>query len=274
MSKRTEILLAAALAIATIAGGWGLVSSFSEDGPAAERATAAVRPGRRPDSSVRAVPVRESGAKGAKVGDELSEERRFAELLKSLRDEIEAVFDFDANDRRSAAKAASELSRRLSALVAKRGYAAVPADLRAKMVETLGLLAPYTLPEALDHANDPDPEIADAAFGILTDTLNDTTLGDAETAPIIKALAKRVTDEDIIDSMLMTVETEMRRSVAVDTYCSILESGTDEIRAKALESIADFTEEEDVTTVEKLHEWLDNHPDDEDDADFYKGVED
>ena len=81
--------------------------------------------------------------------------------------------------------------------------------------------------------------------------------------------------------MAMSIDCNMRNSVKVATYCKIIETGTPEVVTRMKESIAEMMEVEvsDLPSNPKvlenqLNEWLEENPDGEDDADFYKGVDD
>ena len=81
--------------------------------------------------------------------------------------------------------------------------------------------------------------------------------------------------------MAMAIDMNMRNSMKVTTYSQILDTGTDAAVAKMKESIADLMEVEvselpsNAKAIKRqLEEWLKENPDGEDDADFYKGVDD
>ena len=67
----------------------------------------------------------------------------------------------------------------------------------------------------------------------------------------------------------MGLEIDMRNSVAVDTYKEIFKTGSPQIKERLVESMQDFTGEDDITTPEQLDAWLKENPDDEDDEEFY-----
>ena len=67
----------------------------------------------------------------------------------------------------------------------------------------------------------------------------------------------------------MGLENDMRNSVAVDTYKEIFKTGSEEIKKRLVESMQDFTGEDDLTAPEQLDAWLKENPDDEDDDEFY-----
>ena len=94
-------------------------------------------------------------------------------------------------------------------------------------------------------------------------------------------LAKIVTDEDLIDSMIMSLESDMRNSVKIATYKQILKASTKEVKEKIRESIDELLEIDDETTQltdaqrEKgLDKYLAENPDEEDDDDLFGGSAD
>ena len=100
------------------------------------------------------------------------------------------------------------------------------------------------------------------------------------TSKRLEKLNSLITADDSLDSMAMAIDSNMRNSVKVATYSQILENGTDAAVARMRESIAEMLEVEvselpsnAKTLKRQLKEWLEENPDDEDDADFYKGVD-
>lgn len=184
------------------------------------------------------------------------------------------------------------LARKMRKIINKDGYSAVPAVVRAKMAEALGLATPYAVAELMDFLRDPDSTVAEAAQNSFIDALQDTTISDKDMASIIEAVSAGDFGADVEDAMIDYTESNMRNSVAISTYISILKNGTNEMKEKARKSIVDFVTAQDsdsiainddgdydsadinhLLTPEGLNEWLSNHPDDDDDPDFYKGVE-
>ena len=195
--------------------------------------------------------------------------------MKRLMDEIQLCLDTE--DRKSLTKACEKIAK----IQQERGRDAVPASVRAKAVEAIGLFLPASLAELVDFMADSDPEVVESVFDQLDNLLNDTTIGDKELSGMLVAMSKVLSDEDSIDSMAMAIDCNMRNSVKVATYCKIIETGTPEVVTRMKESIAEMMEVEvsDLPSNPKvlenqLNEWLEENPDGEDDADFYKGVDD
>ena len=206
---------------------------------------------------------------GSEGYDDLSPE------MKRLMDEIQ--LGLDTEDRKSLTKACEKIAK----IQQERGRDAVPASVRAKAVEAIGLFLPASLAELVDFMADSDPEVVESVFDQLDNLLNDTTIGDKELSGMLVAMSKVLSDEDSIDSMAMAIDCNMRNSVKVATYCKIIETGTPEVVTRMKESIAEMMEVEvsDLPSNPKvlenqLNEWLEENPDGEDDADFYKGVDD
>ena len=127
---------------------------------------------------------------------------------------------------------------------------------------------------------DSDPDVVDSVFDQLDTLLNDTTIGDRELSTMLVAMSKVLTNEDAIDSLAMAVDMNMRNSVKVSTCQNILDSGNEAVVTRIRETIAEILEEEPEALPQssdalkkKLNEWLAENPDDEDDEDFYKGVD-
>ncbi|MBO4710270.1 MAG: hypothetical protein J5727_10925 [Kiritimatiellae bacterium] len=195
--------------------------------------------------------------------------------MKRLMAEIQRCLD--AEDR----KALSKVCDRISKIRDERGYDAIPASVRAKAVEAIGLFLPDTLAELVEFMADSDPEVADSVSDQLDTLLNDTTVGDKELSGMLVTISKVLTNEDAIDSLAMSIDCNMRNSVKVKTYCQILDTGTTVAVARMKEAIAELMEVEvselpanTVAIKNKLNEWLEVNPDGEEDNDFYKGVED
>lgn len=194
--------------------------------------------------------------------------------MKLLMAEIQRCLDTE--DR----KALSKVCDKIAKIRNERGEHAIPASVRAKAVEAIGLFLPESLAELVEFMADSDPEVVESAFGQLDNLLNDTTIGDKELSGMLVALSKVLADEDVIDSMAMSIDCNMRNSVKVATYCKIIKTGTPEVVTRMKESIAEMMEVEvsDLPSNPKvlenqLNEWLEANPDGEDDEDFYKGIE-
>ena len=195
--------------------------------------------------------------------------------MKLLMAEIQRCLD--SEDR----KALTRVCDKISKIRNERGEHAIPASVRAKAVEAIGLFLPNSLAELVEFMSDSDPEVADSVFDQLDTLLNDTTIGDKELSGMLVAMSKVLTNEDSLDSLALSIDCNMRNSVKVKTYCKILDTGTTAAVTRMKEAIAELMEVEvselpanTVAIKNKLNEWLEENPDGEDDADFYKGVED
>ena len=194
--------------------------------------------------------------------------------MKLLMAEIQRCLDTE--DR----KALSKVCDKIAKIRNERGEHAIPASVRAKAVEAIGLFLPESLAELVEFMADSDPEVVDSVFDQLDTLLNDTTIGDKELSGMLVSISKVLTNEDSIDSLAMAIDCNMRNSVKVKTYCKILEAGTAGVVTRMKEAIAELMEVEvselPVNTKaiqNKLNEWLEANPDGEDDEDFYKGIE-
>ena len=198
-------------------------------------------------------------------------------LTAEMREILAAIQDcLDLDDR----KALSKVCERIANIQRERGEGSVPASVRAKAVEAVGQFLPASLAELVGFMADSDPEVVDSVFDQLDTLLNDTTIGDRELAGMLVAISKVLTNEDAVDSLAMAVDMNMRNSVKVDTCIQILNSGNDVVVTRIKETIADILEVEveelpngNEALKQKLNEWLEGNPDDEDDEDFYSGVE-
>ena len=121
---------------------------------------------------------------------------------------------------------------------------------------------------------DSDPDVLQDVMDRFSEAIDDPDLGDVELSAILSSVGKILDNEDAIDSLFLGIESDMRNSVAIKTYLDLWENGSKPVKDKIIESIADFTGEEDITTPEQLKEWLEQNPDDEDDEDFYGAPKD
>ena len=155
----------------------------------------------------------------------------------------------------------------------KGGDAAIPPVMREQAVEALSWFLPDSLAELIGFMADSNPEVLEDVMKNFTEGIDDAELSDRELANIFKQIAPVIKDDDAIDAILMGLENDMRNSVAVDTYKNIFVNGSDEIKQRLVESMQDFTGEDDITTPEQLDAWLKENPDDEDDEEFYGNVD-
>lgn len=187
-----------------------------------------------------------------------------AEMKKVLADLRRAV---DQENR----KAVSKLAEQILVKMRKNGDDAVPPFVRSKAVEAIGFFLPDSLADLAGFMADSDPEVLEEAMAQFELAIDDPDLGDRELSSILKSFSKALTDPDAIDSFFMGIESDMRNSVAVETYKYVAENGSDAIKSRIWESVEDFTGEENVKSVKDLDDWLSQNPDDPDDDDFYGG---
>ena len=214
----------------------------------------------------------------ARLHAELDIDDEYSDLppeMRLLMAEIQRCIDTE--DR----KALSKVCDKIAKMRNERGENSIPASVRAKAVEAIGLFLPESLAELVEFMADSDPEVVDSVFDQIDTLLNDTTIGDKEMSGMLVAISKVLTNEDSIDSLAMAIDMNMRNSVKVKTYCQILDTGTTAAVERMKEAIADLMEVEvdelptsKTAIKDQLNEWLEGNPDDEDDADFYKGVAD
>lgn len=190
-----------------------------------------------------------------------------AEMRKLLTDLQEALDNDDS-------ASVTRLCEKILKLQRERGDEAVPSVMRAKAIEALSWFLPNTLAPLVGFLADSDPEVLSDVISKLEDVFNDTSLGDRELSSVLSLVAQVLDNDDALDSLFLSIESDMRNSIAVETYIKILETGTQAAKDKVFSSIEDFTGEEGITTVEQLKEWLQANPDDEGDEEFYKGETD
>jgi len=284
-SHKQVIASVSLLAVAAAVGVFFLLSGerpAGEGASAARSATEVRRQGgsagrdmaqRRRVRSETAIDVAAAPGRGAVADDDeyrsLSSEMR--RIIADLQDSL------DAEDRRSLSRICDKLSK----IRRERGYGAVPAVVRAKAVEAIGLFLPDSLVELAEFMDDPEPEVAESAFDQLDILLNDTTIGDNRLSDMLVSMSKVLVNEDAIDSMALSVDINMRNSVKVRTLSQMLDAGTEPVVEKIRETIANTLEVEveelpanSELVKQQLVEWLAENPDGEDDPEFYKGVED
>ena len=187
-----------------------------------------------------------------------------AEMKKVLADLRRAV---DQDNR----KAVSKLAEQILVTMRKNGDDAVPPFVRSKAVEAIGFFLPDSLADLAGFMADSDPEVLEEAMSQFELAIDDPDLGDRELSSILKTFSKVLTDPDAIDSFFMGIESDMRNSVAVETYKYVAENGSDAIKNRIWESVEDFTGEDYIKSVKDLEDWLSQNPDDPDDEDFYGG---
>lgn len=189
----------------------------------------------------------------------LSDEMK--KLLSELQDAV------DNEDRRTVSKLADKILK----MHGKEGDKAVPAAVRAAAVEAISWFLPATLADLMGFMADSDPDVLEEVMSSFESAIDDTSLGDRELSALLKPIAKVLSDDDALDALFLCIESDMRNSIAVDTYKYIIKNGSKACQERVMESIEDFTGEDDITDVSKLEKWLEENPDDEDDEDFYSG---
>ena len=202
--------------------------------------------------------------------DDLDDEARLTAAERALLEELQA--GIDANSLRQVAKTVEKIQK----LIREKGESAVPPIIRSEAVEALGWFLPDSLSDLIPFMADSDPDVLKDVMSQFESAIDDSSLGDRELSNILKSVAKILTDEDAIDALFMAIEGDMRNSVAGETYMYLFDNGSDAVKARLAESIADFTGEDDITDREALKKWLADpeNADDEDDDEFYGGDKD
>ena len=190
-------------------------------------------------------------------------EKALSDAQRALLDELQEALD-DESLRRVAT-----IVKKIQDDYRKGGDAAVPPYMREQAVEALSWFLPDSLAELIGFMADSNPDVLEDVMKNFTEGIDDAELSDRELAEIFKKIAPIIKDDDAIDAILMGLENDMRNSVAVDTYKEIFKTGSEEIKKRLVESMQDFTGEDDLTAPEQLDAWLKENPDDEDDDEFY-----
>ena len=212
---------------------------------------------RRADAKVAAVSTNNVGKA------EVDEESKLTSAQKALLDELQEAVD-DESLRRVA-----RIVKSIQDQYLKDGDKAIPPYMREQAVEALSWFLPDSLAELIGFMADSNPEVLEDVMKNFTEGIDDAELSDRELADIFKKIAPLIEDDDAIDAILMGIENDMRNSVAVDTYKVLSKIGSETIKQRLVESMQDFTGEDDISTPEQLDAWLKENPDDEDDEEFY-----
>ena len=191
------------------------------------------------------------------------DEKALSAEQRKLLDELQEALD-DESLRRVA-----KIVKKIQDDYRKGGDAAVPAYMREQAVEALSWFLPDSLAELIGFMADSNPDVLEDVMKNFTEGIDDAELSDRELAEIFKKIAPLIEDDDAIDAILMGLENDMRNSVAVETYKEIFKIGSEAIKSRLVESIQDFTGEDDITSPGQLDAWLKENPDDEEDEDFY-----
>ena len=191
------------------------------------------------------------------------EESALTEAQRALLNELQEALD-DESLRRVA-----KIVEKIQDQYRKGGDEAVPPYMREQAVEALSWFLPDSLAELIGFMADSNPDVLEDVMKNFTEGIDDAELSDRELANIFKKIAPIIEDDDAIDAILMGLEIDMRNNVAVDTYKELFKTGSPQIKERLVESMQDFTGEDDITTPEQLDAWLKENPDDEDDEEFY-----
>ena len=197
---------------------------------------------------------------------EIDDEADLSDIQRSVLEEIQAALD--ADDLKALRKAIS----RFTASVGNGGlggYANVPRAIRSAAVQALGWFGKDSVVDLVDFMVDSDEEISSDAFDKFEFALEDVDLGDRDRADIVKTVAKALTDEDRIDTLLFNLN-DMRNSIKVETAVAILTDGT-AMAKSVLKDQLGFFFDEGVETIDDIQKWYAENPDDPDDDDFYGG---
>ena len=208
------------------------------------------------------------GADKPDMGLTMDEEANLSDEMKHILSELQDALD--DND----AQKVSKLAERILVTQRKKGQDAVPPYVREKAVEAIGFFLPGSLADLVGFMADSDPDVLQDVMDKFSEAIDDPDLGDRELSSILTSVSKVLNNEDAVEALFFAIESDMRHSVAVQTYLNVWENGSKEVQAKVLESISDFTGEDDISTPEQLKKWLEENPDDEDDEDFYAGAKD
>lgn len=206
------------------------------------------------------------GADKPDMGLTMDEEANLSDEMKQILSELQDALD--DND----AQKVSKLAERILVTQRKKGQDAVPPYVREKAVEAIGFFLPGSLADLVGFMADSDPDVLQDVMDKFSEAIDDPDLGDRELSSILTSVSKVLNNEDAVEALFFAIESDMRNSVAVQTYLDVWENGSKEVQSKVLESIADFTGEDDITTPEQLKKWLEENPDDEDDENFYAGA--
>lgn len=267
-----KVIIIATAALALVVGGVVTFSMLKTE-PVGKRAKQAQGPRKkkhmkRPPSRPRAQTVAERVKEKAvmqkpNLAAALEEEAKLTDAERALLAELQA--GLDANSLRRVAKTVEKIQK----MIREKGEQAVPPLLRSEAVEALGWFLPESLADLIPFMADSDPDVLDEVMSQFESAIDDSELGDRALSDILKTVSKVLTDDDALDSLFMGIESDMRNSVAVETYLEVHKSGTQAAKDRVWESVEDFTGEDDIDTPEKLKKWLEENPDDEDDDDFY-----
>lgn len=276
MSSNNKFLLII-ICLAVVSASATLYLAFSDNGDKGSKAKVSLRSKKLIKGKKGAISSKRNNRWAAKISESQNEREKpnltltedeeamlSAEMKKVLADLRRAV---DQDNR----KAVSKLAEQILVTMRKNGDDAVPPFVRSKAIEAIGFFLPDSLADLAGFMADSDPEVLEEAMSQFELAIDDPDLGDRELSSILKTFSKVLTDPDAIDSFFMGIESDMRNSVAVETYKYVAENGSDAIKNRIWESVEDFTGEDYIKSVKDLEDWLSQNPDDPDDEDFYGG---
>lgn len=279
ISKQRALVIGGLLLAAVASGTFFAVSMLKSHQPAqqkkalvskkqAKKAKPAQKAGKKdvPGRMAREFQSKEAKQQAARLSDD--EYNSLSTEMKKLIDTLQEALD--NND----AKTVSKIAEQILVTQRKKGQDAVPPFVREKTVEAIGIFLPDSLADLVGFMADSDPDVLQDVMDRFSEAIDDPDLGDVELSNILSSVGKILDNEDAIDSLFLGIESDMRNSIAVKTYLELWENGSKAVKDKIVESVADFTGEEDITTPDKLKEWLEQNPDDEDDEDFYGATKD
>ena len=273
--QRRGLLILIGCAVLVTALGVGVAVYFLSSSPEPERQVEVTKAkkkprkkNRQPKASDRRANVKVANASTNIFNNaELDEEAKLTSAQKALLDELQDAVD-DESLRRVA-----RIVKSIQDQYLKGGDKAIPPYMREQAVEALSWFLPDSLAELIGFMADSNPEVLDDVMKNFTEGIDDAEISDRELADIFKKIAPLIEDDDAIDAILMGIENDMRNSVAVDTYKALSQIGSEAIKQRLVESIQDFTGEDDISKPEQLDAWLKENPDDEDDEEFYGNVD-
>ena len=268
-TKKIAIIASAALAI-LVAGVvvYTTLNDGAEDKrPKQTQGSRKKKHVKRPSPRKRAQLIAERKAKTGlekpNLSSDLDEEAKLTEEERKLLAELQAGVD------KNSIRKVTQTVEKIQKLIREKGEKAVAPLLREEAVEALGWFLPESLADLIPFMADSDPDVLENVMSQFESAIDDSELGDRALSDILKSVSKVLKDDDALDALFMGIETDMRNSVAVETYIYVLENGTQEVKDRVWESVEDFTGEDDIDSPEKLKKWLEENPDDEDDEDFY-----
>ena len=136
-------------------------------------------------------------------------------------------------------------------------------ELREKAVETIAWYGPDGMDALTAFFADKNESVAEAAREAWIDALGAIDDDEARVA-MIEPLCKTVTDPEMADGMLMSLN-GMANIAQMQVMISLMDIGSDEVAAAARDHYA-FVTGEDFTTVEAAQKWLDENWEEEDEA--------